>query len=242
MKLFSLLSIALVALPSTVALRGAKSNTSPPADERSLGSSYSYVKHDGACRKYENGNGSGKNGHEYDLYKKSRYPEVSKHWCQEKCDDRGSDCTGFEYREGSNGHCEIWNYKMKGYDEDRDGHYCYMKHYEGDSDDVDSDEEEDNDNDNDDGEDYDGYKHYEGACRADEDGNDPGDGSGKDYTRYKGKHYDWCKDKCDDTHDCKGFEYYYKHGKKHCEIWWSEIRSVKGGDSNKYFDCYIKND
>lgn len=159
-----------------MALRGGAENVAlEGADaKRSLGGNdYTYKKWDGACRKYKNGSGPGNHGDEFYRYKKSDYPSLSKDWCKDLCDEKGSDCTGFEYKDkGYDSHCEIWEYQIRGYDDSEDYKYCYVKEYSTGGDDDDDDDDEDGD-----------YYHKEGACRV----NSNGTGSGRrgdDFTRY----------------------------------------------------------
>lgn len=231
MKITNLLSLLILLAPSAFALRGASQHQDSPIpqeqsdeNQRALGGdNYKYVKHVGACRKNSNGTGAGSHRNEFWRYEWKHNPDVSYEWCKRKCSQKGKDCAGFEWRDaGSNSHCEIWSYKMKGWDARKADHYCYIKEYEnggGGGFDYDKDK----------------YKHYDGGCRK---RTHPRSGiDGTDYDKFKGWSFEKCERECTDDHECSGFEYFYKNGKKHCELWTTRIT---GWERSSYLDCFVK--
>lgn len=253
--------LLLLATPSAFALRGAgqhraQNDATSIGHARVLGSNnYNYKKRKGACRTNSDGTGAGSHRQEFYRHEWKNDHDVSYEWCKRKCNKEGKDCKGFEYYDhGEDSHCEIWTHEIGGYNAHRDDHYCYIKEYEGDddkreSDDTSSDDtssgggrddsdDTSSDEDEDEGDyDTDLYEHKEGACRK---SSHPRNGKkGEDYSRHGGKSFEWCEKKCSDDRDCTGFEYFYKHGKKHCEIWSTHIDDYERSD---FFDCYVKKD
>lgn len=91
------------------------------------------------------------------------------------------------------------------------------------------------------GEDYDGYDKQNGACRKTSNGNGAGN-NGDEYELYRRKKdkdvgQDWCKNKCDDQSDCKGFEYRDEGDDSHCEVW---TYPFQGYDPKDDHYCYQK--
>mmetsp|Transcript_24199 Transcript_24199/g.42534 ORF Transcript_24199/g.42534 Transcript_24199/m.42534 type:complete len:229 (-) Transcript_24199:170-856(-) len=201
----------------------------------SSSSDYYYFKkyEDYACRNKHGDQGS--DGHEFDLYE-----HKSKDWCIKKCEERGWDCKGFEYK-SSDDRCEIWNVVIKKA-EKKHGFDCYVQvhddsddHYP-DSEDHKPDSDDHKDDDKDEHEDltYIGDYHswYGYACRLRDGGKGEED---YHYDLYKHVDDDDCEHICDDDHDCYAWE--YKKSKDQCEIWKRPPEAV----AKKYgYDCHIK--
>lgn len=234
MKLFGLFSLFLLALPSTMALRGAAENESPEeavVTERILrsssGKTYAgYTKKKGSCRMKSDGTGAGKDGVHFDRYKKSEIPEVSYDWCYQKCESNPK-CTGWEYKFTGDEHCELWTFDFKGTDDSMSSFYCYFKNDGGGGGGAPK---------------YDTFTKYDGACRKNRDNSGAGT-SGTDFVRYKKSKvpklsFDWCHDKCKgEGFGCTGFEYVDAGSKSHCEIWSHVIKGYNKNIKNAY--CYV---
>lgn len=92
-----------------------------------IGYKHAYVDFPGACRKRSNGTGGGKNGKEYDLYKREDNEDIDYRWCKDKCEDEEESCTGFEYRDsGKTSQCKVWKKPIRGYEKKSD-HVCGVR-------------------------------------------------------------------------------------------------------------------
>jgi hypothetical protein len=88
------------------------------------------------------------------------------------------------------------------------------------------------------------YKAYEGVCRENADGTGMGS-NGTEYIVHKRENipeldYEWCKDECDASNDCTGFEYRDSSDTSQCEIWNAFIGGFKASNEWPYHWCLVK--
>lgn len=210
MKLLGLITFLVAIASSLGSLRG-------DGHRRRQLVEYIYKEYPGVCRMNSDGTGGGKNGVEYDLYKREDDSNVDYHWCKDKCNSRSS-CTGFEYRDsGDTSQCEVWKKPIGGF-EKKSGHDCMVR-----------------------GDRAHSYYCEYGACRKYTDGTGQGN-SGDEYELVKGGDltYSKCKIMCSEDKDCKGFEYRWgDDNTKQCELWTREIKSIQQEDKWD-LDCCLK--
>jgi hypothetical protein len=87
------------------------------------------------------------------------------------------------------------------------------------------------------------YKAYKGVCRENADGTGTGS-NGYEYDVFKREDnsdvdYKWCKDRCDASNDCTGFEYRDSSSTSQCELWKAFIGGFEQKNSHT---CLVKVD
>lgn len=219
-------SLLLLTLPSTMALRGAHHRSLGVLNDEE-GNKWTYRSFNGGCTLNKDGSGSGSEGEEFHRFNYADYVDIlSADWCEDRCNDEGSECTGFAYLDsGDDSYCDVWVYPIGGISAEEANLRCFMRVYEHDGGGGDDDEEP-------------RYNHLEGACRKDLHGTLPGE-KYIDFERISGTTEEWCRETCHDQASCTAYEYYSSHqqGDSHCELWRT---AVLGYEPLPDYDCYVK--